>query len=201
MCLGPIGPTPPPTPASYPHTLCPKARQRRVLLPNVYGVYPSHNMHRIPLPEKHHAISRSDSSPHRIIPSFHLFSGLFHQSFLGETSTRRGSREEGIPQSGIGFHCGWDVDCHFCLRSEPDGGALFSGILSCHNDPCHLVGYFFSKPFHLESVGHRNCRSGAFVVRLNLFGEKGDLAARRAVPAKVYHSVVRSTLRLDTILP
>ena len=53
----------------------------------------------------------------------------------------------------------------------------------------------------MQSVGPYSYRRGAFVAHLNLFGEKGNLATRRAVPAKVCHSMVRSTLRTDTILP
>ena len=118
------------TPASYPHIQCPRTGERRVLLPTIHHLCHSHHMHRIPLPSKHHAPPRVSRDRHRIVPSFHLFPGLFHQGFLGRTPARRGSRKEKLPESRTGSPRRWDMDLHYHLHIvEIDTGPLHPGIL------------------------------------------------------------------------
>ena len=74
--------------SSYPHLLRPKARERRVLLPNTHRLRPPHHMFCVPLPRKHHATPRNNRNIHCIIPGYRLFPSLFHQGFLGRTSSR-----------------------------------------------------------------------------------------------------------------
>lgn len=97
---------------------------KRIKDASYYGVRPSHNVHNIPRPRQHHPTSPNGCDRHRVIPSLRLFSGLFHQSLLGRASTRRGTREDKIPQPVISFHRGWNMDHRFCLHSETDGQTL-----------------------------------------------------------------------------
>ena len=115
---------------SYPHIPRPKTRQRRLLLPNLYHLRPSHHVFSVSLSRKHHPVPRDDRDLHRIFPCLLIFSDLFHQVFLGRASTRRGSRGEEIPQSWIGFLSGWNMDLYRRLHLvEVDAEALRSGIL------------------------------------------------------------------------
>ena len=165
-------------------------------------------MFHIPLSTKHHTISRDDCNLHRVIPSFLLFPILFHQSFLGRKSTRRSSRDEGIPQPRIGFPRSWNMDLHRRLHLVwIDTGSLHSGILWCPDDASSLCcandspGKVRSRRADLEFVvNRRHCR-GIFVVRLDRAGKEGDLATWRAIPAKVCYSMVSSTLKVYAILP
>ena len=88
----------------------------------------------IPHPTEHHTVPRNNRTLYCVIPSFHLFPGLFSQSFLGRTPTRRGSREEKLSQSWIGFLRRWNMDlyCHLHLVGI-NTGSLHSGILFHHN--------------------------------------------------------------------
>lgn len=173
---------------SYSHIPCPETRERRVLLPNIHRLRPSHHMFCIPHSRKYHAAPRNNRNLHRIFPSFLLFPGLFHQSLLGRASTRHGSREEEIPQSWIGFLCGWGMDLHCCLHlAGIDTEPLHSGILSRGNS----TGDVWLAGAQWRAV-YRYCpHRGVFVAHLDLGREERDLATWRAIPAKIHHSMVR----------
>ena len=195
-------------PASYPHIPCPKTGERRVLLPNVNRLRSPHHMFRVPLSTKHHAISCNSCTHHRIFPGLPLFPVLFHQGFLGRTSTRCGSREGEVPQPRIGFLRCCNMDIHRCLHLVGiDEESLHSEILSLWYGARSLrLGCV--KPRRdglatalLESGVQSLYYHSIFVVHRDRAGKEGNLATRRAIPAKVCHSMVSSTLNINAILP
>ena len=162
----------------------------------------------IPLSRKHNTIPRNSRNLHRVIPCFCLFPGIFHQGFLGQTSTRRGSRKEKIPQPRISFLRGCNMDLHRCLHLVGiDTQSLYSEVLRYQDDArnlrsgCAEPANIRSAMALLESVVHSCHYCGIFMVHFDCAGEEGDLATWKAVPAKACYSMVSLTLKIDAILP
>ena len=157
-------------------------------------------MFRIPLPTdtEHHTTPRNNRDLHRIISSFHIFPGLFHQSFLGRASTRHGSRKEKLFQSRIGSPRRWNLDRRCRLHFvEFNRGSLRSGILYDLND---ATGVYPTRAVCTPTHRYRRDR-GIVVGHLDRAGKERDLAARRAIQAKSCHSMVRYALKIEARPP
>jgi hypothetical protein len=144
----------------------------------------------IPFSGKHNAIPRDNRNLHCVVPSLLLFPGLFHQSFLGQASTRHGSREEEIPQPRVGFPCRWNMDLHHRLHLVGlNTESLRPGVL------CRENSTRYTRPAMVWwRTGYRyHCCRGDFVAYPDCAGEERDLATWRAIPAKVRHGMVRLT--------
>jgi len=186
------------TPASYPHIQRPKTGERRILLPDLHRLCHPHYMFCIPLPSKHHAPPCNNRNRHCIVPSLHLLSGLFHQSFLGRTPARRSSWKEKLPEPRIGFPCHWNMDLHCHLHlAEIDAGSLHSGILWDLN---YTRGTRYTGVDWFRICRHL-CYCGGLMDRLDRVGEERDLATRGTIPTKILHGVVSLTIKFDATPP